>query len=186
MLFIRATVCATHRPRGNSVAEEFQGTDRPTSAMARTTVNIQLIVQHRPGRKHLNADVLSRKSTIDKCLAITEKEDSFDMRLEQEKDQFLTRIKKWVVTDARPNIDRISTFDYEEKLLWARFEELGIVNGLLCLAEKSGMTSSSSKIIPPRHLRQEILIKYHEGIGGGHLGFEKLLLSSKNDFIGRE
>ena len=75
------------------------------------------IVQHRPGRKHLTADELSRKSTIDKCFAITVEEDSFDMRLEQEKDQFLTRIKKWVVTDARHNIDQISTFDYEEKLL---------------------------------------------------------------------
>ena len=104
------------------------------------------------------------------------------MRLEQEKDQFLTRIKEWVVTDARPNIDQISTFDNEEKLLWGRFEELVVVNGLLCLAEKSGMTSSSSKIIPPRHLRQQILIKYHEGIGGGRLGFEKTFVKLKERF----
>ena len=103
------------------------------------------------------------------------------MRLEQEKDQFLTRIKESVVTDARPNIDQISTFDYEEKLLWARFEELVVVNGLLCLAEKSGMTSSL-RIIPPRQLRQEILIKYHEGIGGGHLGFEKTFIKLKERF----
>ena len=48
------------------------------------------IVQHRPGRKHLNADALFRKSTIDKCFAITEKEDSFDMRLEQERSIFDT------------------------------------------------------------------------------------------------
>ena len=95
------------------------------------------IVQHRPGRKHLNADALSRKSTIDKCLAISEEEDSFDMRLEQEENQFLTRIKEWFVTDARPNIDQISTFDNEDKLLWAGFEELVVVNELLCLAKKN-------------------------------------------------
>ena len=73
------------------------------------------IVQHRPGRKHLNADALSRKSTTDKCLAITQDEDDIvDIKAEQEKDKFLSQIKHWVVTDARRNIKQISTFDYEE------------------------------------------------------------------------
>ena len=55
----------------------------------------ELIVQHRPWQKHLNADALSRKSTIDICLAIIEeKMDLFDMRFEQKKNQFLTRIKE--------------------------------------------------------------------------------------------
>ena len=31
------------------------------------------IVQHRPRRKHLNSDALSRKSSTDECLAITQK-----------------------------------------------------------------------------------------------------------------
>ena len=138
-------------------------------------------MQHRPGRKHLNSDAHFRKSTIDIFLAIIEEENCFDMRLEKEKKQFLTLLKEWVVTDVRQNIDQISTFDYEEKLMWARFEELVVVSGLLCLAEKSGMTLST-KIIPPRHLRQEILIKYHEGIGGGHLGFEKTFVKLKERF----
>ena len=87
----------------------------PTGQLARWLERLSaydFIVQHRPGRKHLNADALSRKSTIDKCLAITEEKDAFDIRLEQEKNHLLTQIKKWVVTDARPNIDQISTFDY--------------------------------------------------------------------------
>ena len=96
----------------------------PTGQLARWLERMSaydFIVQLPPKRKRLNADALSWNSTIDKCLAITEEKDFFDMRLEQEKDQFLTRIKEWVVTDARPNIDQISTFEYEEKLLWARF-----------------------------------------------------------------
>ena len=56
-----------------------------------------------------------------------------------------------------------------------------VVNGLLCLAEKSE-TTLITKIIPPRHLRQELLIKYHEGIGGGHLGFEKTFVKLKERF----
>ena len=98
--------------------------NKPTGQLARWLERLSaynFIVKHRPGRKHLNADALFQKSTINKCLAITEEEDIFVSKLEQEKDQFLTRIKEWVVTDARPNIDKISTFDYEEKLLWARF-----------------------------------------------------------------
>ena len=128
----------------------------PTGQLARWLERLSaydIIVQHRPGRKHLNADALSLISTIDKCFAITEKENSFDMRLEEEKEKVLTQIKELFVTDARPNIDQISTFDYDEMLLWARFEELVVVNGLLCLAQKSGMTSSS-RIIPPLQLRQ--------------------------------
>ena len=98
------------------------------------------------------------------------------MKDEQVKDKFLNQIVQWIENDSRPNIEQISIFNYEEKLLWARFDKLVVVNGHLCSAEKSVMTSSS-KIIPPRHLRQEILIKYHEGIGGKHLGFENFLLN---------
>ena len=37
-------------------------------------------------------------------------------------------------------------------------------------------------MIPPRQLRQEILINYHENIGGGHLGFEKTFIKLKERF----
>ena len=128
------------------------------------------IVQYRPGRKHLNANALSRKLITDKCLTVTQEEnDIFDMKAKQEIDQFISQIIYWVVTDARLNIEQISTFDYKVKLLWARFKELVVVNGLLCLAKKSEM-ESISKIIMTKHLHQELLSKYHEGIGGGHPG----------------
>ena len=42
--------------------------------------------------------------------------------------------------------------------------------------------TSSSRIIPPRQLRQELLIKYHEGIGGGHLSFENSFVKLKEQF----
>ena len=56
-----------------------------------------------------------------------------------------------------------------------------VVNRLLCLDEKSE-TTLIFKIILPRHLRQELLIKYHEGIGGKHLGFEKTFVKLKERF----
>ena len=79
------------------------------------------IVQHRPGRKHLNAHSIFRKSITDKCLAITqEKDDIFDMKAEKVINRFVRQIIQWFCTDTRPNIKQISTFDYEEMLLWAR------------------------------------------------------------------
>ena len=42
--------------------------------------------------------------------------------------------------------------------------------------------TSSSKIISPRYMRQEISIKYQEGIGGGLLGFEKTFIELKKRF----
>ena len=41
------------------------------------------------------------------------------------------KFKQKVVNDARPNIKQILTFDYKEKLLWTRFEELAEINGLV-------------------------------------------------------
>ena len=82
----------------NEAIQWLKNFKEPTSQLVRWFERLSaydFIVQHRPGRKHLNADALSRTSTIDICLAIAEEaKDLFDMRLEQEKDKFLTRIKK--------------------------------------------------------------------------------------------
>ena len=47
--------------------------------------------------------------------------------------------------------------------------------------EKSG-NCLSYKVIMPRHLRQSLLRTYLEGIGGGHLCFEKTYLKLKERF----
>ncbi|MCP6768627.1 hypothetical protein NL529_27685, partial [Klebsiella pneumoniae] len=88
--------------------------------------------------KHLNADALSRKTTTENCLAITEQETTFEMIAEQLKDGFFSQIKNWVRADQRPTMEQISTFDYEEKLLWARFDELSVIKEMLCLSETTG------------------------------------------------
>ena len=87
------------------MAKEFQGTDGQIARWLERFLAYDIFVQHRPGRKHLNADALSWKSTIDNCFALAEEEDSFGIRLVQEKDLFLKLINEWVVTDARPNND---------------------------------------------------------------------------------
>ena len=76
------------------------------------------ILQYCSGRMHLNADALVRKSTTDKCLAITHEEDDiFDMKFEQLIVKFVRQFIQWVITDTRVNIEQILNFDYEDKLL---------------------------------------------------------------------
>ena len=84
-------------------------------------------------------------------LTVTEHEgDTIDMRAEQQKDTYINKLFQWVKEYSRLTTEQISTFDYKEKLLWARFKELCIVNKLLCLADSQGQ----HKVIPPKHLRE--------------------------------
>ena len=103
---------------------------------------------------------------------------TIDMKAEQRKDKFLSRVKQWRLEDTRLSMEKISTLDYNEKLLWARFDEVILSDELLCLNDKDG----HAKVIVPKQLRQELILKYHEGIGGGHLGFEKALIKIKKRF----
>ena len=60
------------------------------------------------------------------------------MGAEQKKDIYLSQLLQWIRENSRPTTEQVSTLEYEEKLLWARLEELFIVNGLLCLADSQG------------------------------------------------
>ena len=84
-------------------------------------------------------------------LTITDGEDdTINMKAEQCKDEFLSRVLQWRVEDSHPSMEDISTFDYEEKLLWARFNELIMSDELLCLNDKDG----HAKVIVPKQLRR--------------------------------
>ena len=150
----------------HSAIQWLRNFKEPTGQLARWLERLaayDFIVHHRPGRKHLNADALSRKMAADPVLAITDgEEDTFDMKSEQQKDMYLSLVIQWKQANARPSMEEISTFDYEEKLLWARFDELIMSDELLCLNDKDGHV----KVIVPKQLRQELILKYHEGMGG--------------------
>ena len=166
----------------HSAIQWLRNFKEPTGQLARWLERLaayDFIVQHRPGRKHLNADALSRKMAADPVLAITDGEnDTIDMRAEQRKDRFFSQVIQWKAEDSCPSMEEISTLDYEEKLLWARFDELIMSGDLLCLYDKD----VHMKVIVPKQLRPELILKYHEGMGGGHLGFEKTLIKIKERF----
>ena len=78
----------------------------------------------------------------------------------------------WVKTQTRPSIEETRTFNAEKQILWARFEELGMINKSLCLLTETE-TGLRSLITVPRIQRSTIITDYHSGPGGGHFAFEK-------------
>ena len=113
----------------------------PTGQLARWLERLtafDFTVQHRPGRKHGNADALSRKSPEDSTVLALEEVDEPDHALDQTKDELLQRIIAWVTAGHRPILDETQLLNQEGRALWARFDELAIIDSKLCLLTKDG------------------------------------------------
>ena len=111
---------------------------------------------------------MSRIQHEDTILAVSETSDNkINWQQLQRNDPFLIQVINWVETQTRPSIEKTRTFDAEERTLWARFEELGMVNKSLCLLTETE-TGLRSLIIVPRMQRATIITDYHSGPGGGH------------------
>jgi len=156
----------------------------PTGQLARwleRLAEFDFVVQHRPGRKHTNADALSRKPQEISCV-MENTNDIYDKNnIDQQSDRILQQVLNWVSSGKRPTIDENTTLNKEGRTLWSRFDELAIVDNKLCLISTVD-DKSSAKIIPPTNIREEIIDNYHAGVGGGHLAFEKTYLKIKDRF----
>ena len=148
----------------------------PTGQLARLLERMSMfkfIIQHRPGKRHANADGLSRIQHETEVLAVIEDNDNkINWHQLQHEDPFLERVINWVETHTRPSAEETRALDAEELTLWARFEELGMINKGLCLLTESN-TGLRSLIVVPRKQRASIINDYHCGPGGGHFAFEK-------------
>ena len=157
----------------------------PTGQLARWLERMSMFeytIQHRPGKRHANADGLSRIQHEDTILAVSDDNDNkINWPQLQRNDPFLIQVINWVETQKRPSVEETRTFDGEERTLWARFEELGMINKSLCLLTETE-TGLRSLIIVPRIQRSAIITDYHSGPGGGHFAFEKTNEKLKNRF----
>ena len=109
-------------------------------------------VEHRAGRLHNNADVLSRKvckqcdmdckakgrspkgliSRIEEFSQITMVEvEPIDLVSAQEEDSDVATIREWVSIGSRPDSKSIQDRSFYLKSLWNQFDRLGIKNNLL-------------------------------------------------------
>ena len=132
----------------------------------------EFTIQHRPGKRHANADGFSRIQHEDTILAVSEDNDNkINWPQLQQNDPFLIRVLNWVETQTRPSIEETRTFGTEERTLWARFEELGMINKSLSLLTETE-TGLRSLMIVPRIQSSAIITDYHSGSGGGHFALK--------------
>lgn len=162
-----------------------------------STYNIE--IQHRPGRKHGNADALSRipctqcgfdsnwetkdsKSLVKVLHSSTEVEDnknvlaSASLRGSQDESQDIQLVRKWIDLGKRPSFSDVSQHGYVIKSLWNQFERLSIQDGLL--VRRWVLLSSNREIyqaIVPDCERRNVLEMCHDNKTSGHLGVTKTL-----------
>ena len=80
------------------------------------------------------------------------------------------------------SVQKTRTFYAEERTLWARFEELCMINKSLCLLAETEIGLRSLIIIHCIQ-RSAIIADYHNGPGGGQFAFEqKQIKQLKNRF----
>lgn len=169
----------------------------------------KLTIHHRPGKKHVNADSLSRKP-CSQCGLVDDTSDGEDTSTEtdtpSEQVQFHCRAiialpgvtrealregqleddsMSWVLKakegrSCRPDWETIANSTAAKKTYWAQWDQLDCKQGVLCRKwETSDGACVKWKVILPRKYRKEYLEAIHGGTTGGHLGVTKTLSNVK-------
>ncbi|UYV61692.1 K02A2.6-like [Cordylochernes scorpioides] len=150
-------------------------------------------VMDRPGRKHSNADALSRRPCGDckHCEKIDEHEvtsrrttmvPSNDWTAEscrtiQQRDPNIGPILEWKERgNERPSWEMISDKSPELKTLWSQWDSLSIENGLLKrIWESADGKSKTMQLVVPKVQVPNVLREIHDGVSGAHFGINKML-----------
>ncbi|UYV62064.1 K02A2.6-like [Cordylochernes scorpioides] len=157
-------------------------------------------VMDRPGRKHSNADALSRRPCGDckHCEKIDENEvtsrrttmvPSDDWTSEscstiQQRDPNVGPILEWKERgNERPSWEMISDKSPELKTLWSQWDSLSIENGLLKrIWESADGKSKTMQLVVPKVQVPNILREIHGGVSGAHFGIDKMLKKVRERF----
>jgi len=158
----------------------------------------QFTINHRPGKRHNNADAMSRMpckqcgiapaeealvvnavATMD--LASLSSYSPQDLRTAQLEDSGTALFLTSKESNIRPTLP--PSCSNEERRLLQLWDQLTVVNGLLyrMFCESSHNQQCLQFIVPKIH-RSEILPTLHEGTAGGHLGQDKTFSRVKECF----
>ena len=178
----------------------------PEGQMARwlqILCSFDMEIQYRAGRKHSNADGMSRvpckqcqhcgtsedtesKHTIH--TAVSQKSDithSGDMSLmnAQQSDRNSQKMRQWVEKGTKPSYDSIIGENYVMQSLYSQWNKLVIHESLLCREWKViGTTMSSFQAIVPLTQRRTVLSHCHDIRPSGHLGVNKTLSKIRQSY----
>ncbi|UYV78481.1 K02A2.6-like [Cordylochernes scorpioides] len=157
-------------------------------------------VMDRPGRKHSNADALSKGPCGDcrHCEKIDEhgvtsrrttmvpSDDwtSESCRTIQQRDPNVGPILEWKEKgNERPSWEMISDKSPELKTLWSQWDSLSIDNGLLKrIWESADGRSKTMQLVVPKVQVPNALREIHDGVSGAHFGINKMLKKVRERF----
>jgi hypothetical protein len=166
---------------------------QPTGQLARWLEKLEeysFTVEHRPGRKHNNADSLSRRpdevkintlDTIDNTLIGMSHDELRNLQLQDNtiKPVLLAKEK----SNEQPSSNDTAGLSLHSRRLFQMWNQLVTRNGLLYrLFQDTEHNLVYEQLIVPYCLQKEILKEIHEGDTGGHLGQDKTLKKLKMRF----
>jgi transposase InsO family protein len=156
----------------------------------------QFEVEHRPGKKHINADALSRKP----CRQCTRDEDTVvvgmikvdkknSQRLDSERLFHTDELARDYAKDTLATFHRLFQDGAEQipwedvigldrvtKGLWRQWDRMTKVEGVLYREwiSSDGLVKRL-QLVPPQSIRRELMKRSHEGVTGGHMGMRRTL-----------
>lgn len=172
----------------------------PEGQLARWLERLQeytFTIAHRPGRKHQNADALSRRpcsqcgreSHFDNAVIAAEHQTTVlterspaELRKLQIEDGPIGFMLQAVEKGERPSSDDVRGQGPDAQHLNQLWSKLLIEDGVLKRKYVDTNGTLRLQLIAPREIREEILQELHAGELGGHLGEEKTLGKAKQRF----
>ena len=158
----------------------------------------EFTIIHRPGTCHKNADAMSRipckqcgiipatetlalAAVTGPSVASLGEYSPADLRTAQLDDPSIRLVLTSKEANKRP--ETRPTNDPSDRRLWQLWEQLTVINVLLCRVFKEPNKDQHwFQLIVPREHRPRILTALHEGVAGGHLGQEKTFNKIKERF----
>ena len=153
---------------------------------------------HRRGRKHTNADALSRlpctqcgrenHSTAPALVAVTgilpsERHSLDELRQLQLADATMGLALQSKEAGQKPTPDKVKTLSPASRRLFQLWDQLLVKDGLLWRwYERPVDQERTLQLVVPMALREEVLVDLHEGVCAAHLGMDKTLARLKERF----
>ena len=147
-------------------------------------------VQHRPGRKHGNADSLSRLEDIlpvnatqlsDESLCGLTTAEMHDLQL---KDETISPVLLAMEAGQHPDNSTLGQYSFHTRKLFQLWDQLVVEDGVLlcCFVTTTGVEPPAKQMVAPKCVREDILESLHAGPSGGHLVQAKTLSKLKSRF----
>ncbi len=168
----------------------------PDGQMARWLERLQefdFSIVHRPGKKHQNADALSRlpcqqcgrdsHSEDVPVVALTSFVGGESLGKLQEEDASMGLLMQAKLQGEKPSLARIKGLSKDARRLFQLWDQLVMKTGILYRQyENPDDSTITLQQLVPESKREEVLKEMHQGVLSGHLGEDKTLARVKERF----